>query len=622
MTTERSLAARIARDAQQRKDFWRPRNEAINQVFDILTMVDKNKVTGYESHVVSDLRAGYNVAVHILSANQLRHRLPATASPIDDVAQRQAKNLGERFLYGNWRLADSRFRRAGREAFLRQAASWPLATGWYCFFSQVRVREGGRPEFLVDVLDISEIYPEWGGLDVGLTNLDREYMTTAGEFKRRYPDASLPNGTKNTDKIVVLDDWELRYNKLKPDEPDIVNTLCVLGTQRQTAYAIKTDSDLGSARVVYSQDMKDMVRLPFNLGPAGGIPTPSSYFSDPRRAATYQGQSMLATSVKVYETLNHWWQLAMQDVRESVKQILIHQSPGGQRMADAEELQKVSNVIAIGLQEAITKLDKQSSVGAASVIIDNLNQQLQRAMFPWTQFGQANIELSGIAIERLNEQARAVVGPSLIAVQDAVSDIDYQWLADWKRLAEKGKADGELRVAGRIPGASDGNSGYYDELINVEQLPETHYIDVTLRPALPVDRMIRAQVARTLIPGNEPILDLETVLEEVMDEQDPQGRMRRIQEEQFLRDPRVIAANGSIRAKQEAAAAMERNDQESAQMWMRLAQTLEQVSQQLEQPGEGIPSNAGAPPTLPQPNGNGRPSPISQPGQVARPAPR
>lgn len=583
---------RIIEEANKRKAFWRERNDEIKRAFDIIEMVDKNAKKGYESTVVSDLRAGFNVATHILSTNPMRHKMPFTASPSETVEMRDAKNGAERLIHSNWRIVDSKMYRTGRESFQRQLAQWPLATGWYGVYHPTIINRDGTPNFQADVWDISELFPEWGGPEEGMVNLDRQYVTTKEEYRRRAERAGWIIPTNLPDNIVVLDHWENRYNRLDPDKPDILNGIYLLPFNQTMPAPGSLIPSIMTVQELMRRD--EMVRIPISVGAVNGIPTPSSYFGSAGKMSARQGQSMLVTAMESFETLNRFWKYVLEDARTAAIRTYILETMSQDADLSDEAFQRQINILQLdpAMQEKLTKMDQTTAIGTMAPIIDMLNQMLQRALFPWTQFGQTPFELSGVAIERLNEQAKSIIGPTLAAMQFVVGDIDRYWINDWKRLADMGLATQPVRAVGRIRGQE--NSGFYDEEISAEKLPDSEYMEARLRPALPMDRLMQSNIARLLIPQGD-IVDLEWVLDEVLDEQDPATRMRRVNEEKILKLPQIVMGQGIIRAKQEQAAAESRGDDESAQVWQNTIQAMEQQLQnpQLGQGGQANPPEQG-----------------------------
>ena len=368
-------------DIFRRRAFWLSRNDEIKRIARVWEMEDDNKVPGYESFVSSDARAGLIVATHILSSNDAKHRIPLGT---EDVQQRAMKNGAERLLHGAWRSLDARRMRSGRTPIQRELASWMLATGFWHLFYQVVIRPDGSPDFVADVWDSTEGYPEWGGVQDGLIAFDHIYTSGLGEFRRRAQRAGWSlaglNG-ESTQGVSIIDHWESRYNPAKPDEPDILN-----------AVYVGTTGDVGSdapATEVKPLGRENLTAIPIMSGAVGGLPTPRSYHGGVVKAASKLGRSMLETNVGNHEAMNRFWTYVMQEAQNQVKRILIHQAPGGEGGVSPNDLDQKDTVINLDIRETLREMERSNTgVGAGYAVIDRLNDLFQRAGFSWVHLGR------------------------------------------------------------------------------------------------------------------------------------------------------------------------------------------------------------------------------------------
>ena len=585
-------------DIFRRASFWRSRNDEIKKVARVWEMEDDNKVPGYEAFVSSDARAGLLVATHILSANDAKHRIPLGT---EDVQQRAMKNGAERLLHGAWRSLDTRRMHSGRTPIQRELASWMLATGFWHAFYQVIIRPGGSPDFVADVWDSTEGYPEWGGIQDGLIAFDHIYTSGLGGFRRKAQRAGWSlaglNG-ESTQGVSIIDHWESRYNPAKPDEPDILNSVYV-----------GTTGDVGNdapATEVKPLNRENLIAIPIMSGAVGGMPTPRSYYGGVVKAASKFGRSMLETNMINHEALNRFWTYTLQEAQNQVKRILIHQSPGGEGGVEPKDLDQKDTVINLDLRESLREMER-SGVGTSTAyaVIDRIGEMFQRAGFTWLQFGQQQGDISGVAIERLNELAKSVVVPSQRRLEAALAEIDYRWMSEWKRLTQDGKLQSSVRFAGRMRGRDE--AGYFDEEFTPDMLPNTRWVDVSISLALTVDKLTKANIARMLVPGNAPLMDTEHVLDEYMGEEDPALRQRRAREETVFKLPEMVALDALRRLRQQLAATNDPLEKEFIKSTM-IGLQNRMMNPQGQAPAEvtGVNPAAGA-----QFYGNGREQPAS-----------
>ena len=623
MTTNSEIN-RIITQANARKQFWGPRNKAISEIWRILEMVDEHKLEGFESTVIPELRIAAEFGTHILSANPVRHRMPLRFHDAENETEKDRKGKGERALHGIWRLLDTKRRRAMLDSFQRSLSWWGLGSGHLAVWAEVTANADGSPEFFADIWDISEVYPEAGGTRDGLLAVDREYSTTLEEFRRRADANGWDTGGLSgdgTQKITVTDHWESRRNRQNPYAPDILNAVIVTakGLDKTNPSAITMPA--GALYVPKPLTRAEHLdHIPVFIYPVNAMATPAAYYNSAQDMSVRWGQSFLETAKITYDTINRLYQYILTDVKRAASSVFVDKNMAGDITIEAKDLLKMVNVIARRPNENLEKLDQTTAIGSAQIVLDDLGQRLQRSSMAFTAFGQAPFTLSGVAIERLNEQTKAVLGPTLSGMKQMYGDVDFFFLSQYKKLTEAGVITKPLKVAGRIRG--EGTSGYFDEEFKVEDVPSTYWVDVSITPSLPLDMQIKASTAAMLRPGEKQVSRI-WMLENILEVEDPVALDRATMGEMVDDLPAVRIGKAILDAMDKAEAARARGGEDGKRMeqvYLSVAESLTESLAQLsagpgQQTNQGNPSIIG--PQGAQPSGNGRTSTANVGGRPA-----
>lgn len=616
--TLRSERDRIISKAGELATFWAVRNQAIAEMYKILEQVDENKEAGFESTVVPELKVAFDFGVHILSANPVRHSMPLQFHDNETGIERDRKGKGERLLHGAWRSLDARRRGAMLDTVQRSLAGWGLSTGYLSGIAMVRNIQGA-PDFFADIWDISEVYPEAGGLDEGLITVVRQYGTTLGEFQRRAArngwEVAGIKGAAGT-KVTVQDYWETRYNSLKPYEPDVLNAVLVQEGERVSA-----SSGIGAAVLVKPLERdENLTRIPVFLYPVNGMPTPAAYYGMSQAMSRRMGQSFLETAKITYNTLNRLYKHVLNDVKAAASRVYKETNLSGEVSFDPQVFMAMLNVLAKRPGENLELLPQTTAIASGAQLIQDMRLSLERAAGAYTLFGQTQTSLSGVAIERLNEQAKGVLGPALQGMRAFYQDVDYFWLQQYRRMAGRGILTKPFRAAGRMSGMTE-NSGYFDESFTVDDIPDTHYVEVKIRESLPLDMQIKANTASMLRPGEKQV-PLEWVMEHILEVDDPGALIRATREEVAGDLPQVQIAHAINGLLDRAEAAQRRGGEKGQRLAEALLAAAESLTQQLaqmgmQQPGQQQSPQPGMAPTGPQPQSNGRGTVINLGGRPA-----
>jgi len=588
---------KIFKVADLRRSRYNRRNEYIKRWYELYFQVDQYGEAGQESLATPDSRSAIDLGIYILSRNPHIDRVPFT---VQDQTQRQRMNQAERFLAGMWRVIDHRELLRGKSGHQRSLASWMLMCGWYAGFVAIVPDLKGYPKAIADLWDPTGVYPEWGGVDGFLTGVEHEYVYTLGGIRDMAFSNDWTAGTslKGDDdaSVRVLDHWESRYNKLNPEQPDILNAVFVTVNSQSSSYTgtpISLSAGTGAQAWIELQPLTNrtaknsggFTEIPVLVGPVGGIEVGSAYFTDVHDIMASQGQGLLAPVEHTQDAMNRHLTIIMQeiaDARLSESTYFIRSSSGRETF---EPDQKGGNV-PIGQDVDISKpLAFRPKLAESGFILQLLMDSFQRSTFSWTNFGQSSFSLSGIAIERLNESARSHLGPGQYMMQHFYQQAGFVFLRDYMRRWNGKKKFGRVQLQGLV-GRAGMDSGFFDEEFTPDIMPTTTFVHSEIILSLAEDDMMKANIARTLNPSAE-LLSPTWIREHVLKVQDEGLEARRVAEDKIEQAPFYVNVQIMNRLVEEILAERDVGNVEKATFLTLALRSL--MASLAPQQGQGIP---------------------------------
>jgi len=164
----------------------------------------------------------------------------------------------------------------------------------------------------------------------------------------------------------------------------------------------------------------------------------------------------------------------------------------------------------------------------------------QRGTFSSLLFGDTARDLAGFTVQQLLGNAYHRLGPFKRVIERVVAKINREWLEGLGRKKTK------IGISGKL------EHKYFRQEVNTGDLPEAYDLSVELKLALPNDLITRITIARNARGGNDPLLDLDTILDEILEMQDPELVKRRIAEDMAEADPTMLQLKKIISFKKRA----------------------------------------------------------------------
>ena len=618
----------IIRSFEQRKQGYRGRAEHIRELYELYEQVDKRQEHGFHSIATSDARTAMDLGAHILSRHQHIDRIPWS---VQNENEKHLQNKAERFLSGNWRYLDHMEILRGNSWHQRKLASWMLSTGWYAMFIAMRPNFKGDPTPMAELIDPSLVYPEWSGPDGTLGVVDVEFPITLAALRIMADqngwgvDGLTGDGS---DVLFLLNHWEARYNPADPGQPDILqavyrsSTASQMNSDSMHTFVTMRSWDEIQAITNRTTDTKGggFREIPILTGPVPGIELSMAYFGDVSDVLRRRGQGLLSSMKAEKDMIDAFLSQVLQDERTSsnFQSTIVTRSPGGTENFDPEGL---GGTVPLPDDTVVSQpLQYNPQLGAKQFILNALENRLQRAAFSWTLFGQVDTNLSGIAIERLNEWARARLGPYQILMEKIYEQAGYVWLRDYRERWGGRRRQGTMRLQG-VDSRGGVDGGLFDEEFTPDEIPETRWIKTEVPLALAEDEMMKANIARALNPDIRMSPDY--IRERILKVQDVQLEARKAAEGRIEQSDFYVNTQVLRRLREEANLAQSKGDNLEAQMLAFAAtQLMQSLAPQQGQPaqerqGQGFPEAGGNVTNA----GGGRPamSPDNLPRQLGLP---
>lgn len=541
------------------KAYWQPlhdRQDFWMNMYLLLDLVQQAKPQGYRRHISNDPQTAIDAAVAIMTRNDSFWQIDMPS----DANKEERLKIGriEQALAGVVDDLDELFIMRGEMRLWTQVAFMGLLRGWVAgkFHVTEWAQKAGRPiPLMAEMYDTRFCYPCFDG--VGLAYILIEKHTTLAELKNQFPEAMADIGESdpNTD-CVKLEYW----SNTRGDSPGVTGVMGIVGpASRSTA---------GSAGITLSTTTATKVpvearwlippyrhgyapeELPVIITPVNGIPLkvkPSPGIIINERLAqkadrlALQAPSWHAPAGWVAETgrsiLAHVEEQVPQ-YNEMVATIFQHFSMGTYptwvfktQTGELPNFQPGLNKnIPLRLEEEAMRMDAAPISSDAFRLLDLLQDEKQKGVL--SNILQAVVPFSGTGVlfQQIANAALNALQPFIQGSKDFGTMMASHVLAQFRAAKT-----GEMELFAR-------STRSYSHLTfdPVTELDRKYKPVPVFKPALPDDYAIRAQTARLLLDPRRPVMSLTTVLESVLQIEDPEGEIERIFEDMAQTDPVIM----------------------------------------------------------------------------------
>ncbi len=493
----------IKEKAASLKNFWSERDSHIVELYELRRLIDNLAKEGFESAVTNDPKNIVRAATYLLASAPIKHRIPSLLN-----AGEQEKNaVCERALKHIWRDKDRQQRLSGRRLWRWELTDLLLMTGWYAVFVDV-MHKSGVADFRADIWNPSRTYPEFS--DEGLVAVYYEYELTDEALRKK----------------ATLLKWELPLVYTQNPSVAVMKTVGNLWLQEDSDKV--TQSVFIAGETVAAQRDTSYKTIPVFVGAVGGEGIWGGYGIGDKTWKKHYAESILEANFAMFNTNNKWLTYYMQIIRDTVQGLIKH--VGGVAGSVKGDDVKAGRVIDLVTQEDVVRMPPVQLPADHQTVLRIIGEKIQQGGFNWTTFGSAGVtNLSGIAINQLKAGLENVIGEQKDAIQALISTIDTIWLTIFKQGNFK-----ELTITGKKLGIP----GLIREQFNTDTVPEDVVVEAEFALAAPRDTTERLVAARQAQPDGR-LLDPVTILEDILDKDDAQMILARLDEVDAAQTPEM-----------------------------------------------------------------------------------
>lgn len=570
------------------RDFWSQRDLQWVEDRKLLSMQYKNRILPYEMITSNEVAVLHSGATSILAGKMPIFSLPIT---VQEQGERLKMDKAERFLQGVFREFDYRWRLKGHGPWLLDYFYY-ACLGAVVAMPHIKKVKGSPPEFHCDLYDPLTTYPMFG--DDGLLEVVRIYETS-------YDHAMSIVTSNGWDKdwalvappkkqfVEVVNHWDFGHEKDGEDPAIPYNTVTMAG------------------KVVKKRTAHDEFKaIPLQVRPLNGVPWRG--FNGPFNTAASQpgaldasdwttgwGRPIFWANRTIYRDIDRILSYKAERARRNSYGITLALTEDGQVRFSQEDINK-GGVLTLDVSKGETAqtLNPPPEPRELTELTTDLFGMTQRAGLNRLALGDLNLEISGVTLERAIAAAKYVLQPYAEGGAQGISDILMNFIEQARSLRLRKVT---LQTRQQQMGA---DFGYQQEEFGQKDIPEVTRVDVRLPMLVPDDQMRRATIARTLIPGNSPLMDLQSVAEDVLEVQDWTVVKQRIDEDlaenhPVMQNVKLRAAIGRKIADWQQIPGMERAVQEAELAIIALREQFLQAAAPREQPASTLQGSEAEP---------------------------
>ncbi len=548
--------------------YWRPLHARMDywaSMYFLLDQIQQMKPLGYRRFISNEPRTAIDTAVSIMTRNDAFWRIDLNQMEAENKEERDKIGKIERTLQGVIIDIDEMFSMRGDLPLWKQASFQGLLRGW--IWGKVHVTTAAldyrESPLIADIYDSRMVLPHFDNF--GLESVIIRQLTTLGDLASIYPDvyADMTHDMRNFDPNKPAEKIEFWSNQ-RADRPGISGVLAVVSMDPAgTTYYIPPNmgESLAGARWLipahrhgYDPQSLPIVGVPVNgvaIKHKPPIPDPITYqfqqradllgvqtrfWQGPSTWVAESGRSILSAVEEQIPQYNELIATIFQHFSLGTYGTWVFKTPTG-------ELPKftpnIEGRIPLRPEESIERIEPTPISADAFRLMEILRQEQQqgtlsailRAAMP---LGGGDLA-SGILFQQMTSAALNALEPYMSGLKQFGQRMGTSLLNQMQLAAR------ELRpFSVSVPFKQ--NTFFDIEFDPVADLESgrKYRARPVFRPALPDDMHIRIQMARLALDPRRPILSLTTVLETILQKEDPQGEMDLIWEDLANQDPVLV----------------------------------------------------------------------------------
>lgn len=475
------------------RQFWIVRNNRFEEWYKLREMHDSRESRGQVSIALNEARTFFDLALFFISQRSPTIRVP-TLGRADEEQERSDET--EVALSALQRHIDTQRFRAGQEPWGRTLADYLLITGWYAVNNMVTKNADGTPEFISDIYDPAQVYPEYTSNE--LAKVAHIYPSTLGDVRVKQRLLKW-EGDLTGDDTIEVDIHDVWYK----EDDKVYNNVFIEGRGR------------GNSNITMLRDIKEPENLeciPIRVGPVAGWATRNSRPGASRDWQKYMGESILEAGRPMYDAQNFWTTIALRKAHETIEPLTVMRSRDGRWTIGENDLRAGAGIPARSDQDIEFKDRPRLTPDVANIVLPTLARGTQRAGISDLFFGNVqdmDLAGAGFAISLLEPNALSKLAPFSRAMEMIGSERDSLFLEEFRTGGYK-----PIKLVGRSDNFKDLRRVFYQEW-SPETIPEHSVVDWEIELATPSQLIQSLSIARQAIPQGD-LLDIDTVLESVL----------------------------------------------------------------------------------------------------------
>ena len=543
------------------KAFWKPAHDRMDfwmNMYLLLDLVQQAKPHGYRRYISNDPQTAIDAAVSISTRNDSYWQIDTPTGAPKEVRQRIGRI--EQALAGLVDDMDELFILRGEMRLWTQVAYMALLRGWVVgkFHVTEFAREAGRPTpLMAEMWDFRFCYPNFDGIGLGYILVEKH--TTFSELRNQYPEAveDLADTTDPNADCIKVEYW----SNTRGERAGVTGVMARIGPgTRCTAgsagvsLAFSRSQQPGAAadrwlippyRHGYTPEELPVVCIPVNGIPLKVKPHPGSVIGE-RMAQRADRLSLQAPSwhspagwvAEMGRSILAHVEEQVPQYNELIATIFQHFSMGTYptwaiktQTGNAPNWEPgLNKVIPLRLEEDVQRFDPAPVSPDAYRLLDILQEEKQKGILSNILQAVVPFQGTGILFQQIANAALNALQPFTQGMRDFGTQMSSHILAQMRVADVK-----EMELFGRS------TRSYFHLTFDPKEELDRKYKPVPVfKPALPDDYNIRAQTARILLDPRRPVMSLFTVLENVLQVEDPEGEIDRIFEDIAQMDPVIV----------------------------------------------------------------------------------
>lgn len=551
------------------KNFWKPAHSRMDywsMMYFLQDVVQQMKPVGYRRFISNEPHTAVDLAMSILTRNDAFWRIALFEQTSENAEQRRLIGKVERALQGIIYDIDEMFSMRLKMRFWKQAAAQALLRGW--IWGKVHVTTDALKyrdtPIVAEMYDPRLVYPHVDAY--GLSYVLIESQTSLGDLCNMYPETfshkeKEPNYDPNR-QATKVEYWSNDRGANK-------GVCAVLAWEQPVEQSFVFDiagsnnSPLSPQFIIppyyhgYSPDALPVVGVPVNgvnlvakpqLGELLtdrlseraellGTPSAISWWSGQNAYVADMGRSILASVEEHIPQYNELVATIMQHLALSTYGTWVFTSPTGEQPRFTPGIE---SKIALTPDERLDRVQIGPINADAFKLVELLGDEKQNGMLANILRANTPFQGTGVLFQQMANAALNALEPYQDGMEEFGQRIGTSILAQLKMAAPALKPF-EL-LAPRSAGSSKRSSYWLVDFDPKKDLSLGRKLRPrpVFKPALPDDLAVRINAARLALDPRRPILSLTTVLEHILQVEDPTDEIDRIWEDIATNDPVLV----------------------------------------------------------------------------------